>query len=83
VAAAASSRDDPARARCARSGEQVVKTFGAQAVRFGELAVEMLEIGQAGESGHLVDHHLGFGACDRVADRRRVQPVHNHGLCRV
>lgn len=51
-----------------------------QRVRDGELAVEATQVAHARQCGHLVDDHLRRRAGYDLADRQRIQAVHDHRL---
>ena len=61
-------------------GEQVVGALRAEPVREREAFVEVLDVGEAAQPGHLVDHDIGLGLPDGLLDRRAIEPVHGDRL---
>ena len=51
-----------------------------EAVRDREPSVEVLEVREVAQRGHLVDHDLGVGARDGLLDLGAIKAVHDHRL---
>ena len=72
--------DEPADARFACGGEQVVGPFGAESVRLGEGAIEMPEVADARQRGRLMDDRVGLGGGNRLAHCVGIERVEHDRL---
>jgi len=72
--------DEAADARGPRRRDKVVRALGSQAVRDRELAVDVPQVLEGRERGHLMDDDLGTRVRHRLADRFPVQGVQDHRL---
>jgi hypothetical protein len=57
--------------------EEVLRALRPQSVREGEPAIEVPEVGRAGEGRHLVDDRIRFRSGHRLADCNGIQAVHD------
>jgi hypothetical protein len=73
-------RDQPRGAGGTRRAEQDLRPVCAQAVGERELAVEVPEVAEIAERGHLVDDRLRARAEHGPRHRRPVEPVDHHRL---
>jgi hypothetical protein len=61
-----SSRARASLSRSRRGGEQRVRSFSPEPVRFRKAAIEVLEVAAAGERGRLMDDPIGSGGGNGV-----------------